>query len=85
MIGSIGDAAQFEEFCVKHFVADSNERTRLLLRLEQAMEQIDGHLYEMRRTLRRHHDLRGDEFPGVDDILAQFNCSPDISEQLYKQ
>ena len=80
-----GDAAQFEEFCVKHFVADSNERTRLLLRLEQAMEQIDGHLYEMRRTLRRHHDLRGDEFPGVDDILAQFNCSPDISEQLYKQ
>ena len=80
-----GDAKAFEEFCTKHFVADPAERTRLLARLERALEQIDGHLYEMRRTLRRHHDLRGDEFPGVDDILAQFDPSPDLSEQLYKQ
>ena len=80
-----GDANAFEEFCARHFVADSGERTRLLARLERALEQIDGHLYEMRRTLRRHHDLRGDEFPGVDDILAQFDPSPDLSEQLYKQ
>ncbi len=80
-----GDATAFEEFCAKHFVADPGERARLLARLERALEQIDGHLYEMRRTLRRHHDLRGDEFPGVDDILAQFDPSPDLSEQLYKQ
>ncbi|MEI7879167.1 MAG: hypothetical protein WCI96_14775, partial [Planctomycetota bacterium] len=80
-----GDAAAFEDFCTKHFVSDAAERTRLLARLESALEQIDGHLYEMRRTLRRHHDLRGDEFPGVDDILAQFDPSPDLSEQMYKQ
>ena len=80
-----GDAAAFTEFCTKHFVSNAAERTRLLARLETALEQIDGHLYEMRRTLRRHHDLRGDEFPGVDDILAQFDPSPDLSEQLYKQ
>ena len=80
-----GDAKAFEDFCLRHFVGDAAERTRLLARLETALEQIDGHLYEMRRTLRRHHDLRGDEFPGVDDILAQFDPSPDLSEQLYKQ
>jgi len=80
-----GDAAAFAEFCTKHFVSDAAERTRLLARLEKALEQIDGHLYEMRRTLRRNHDLRGDEFPGVDDILAQFDPSPDLSEQMYKQ
>ena len=80
-----GDAAAFEAFCTKHFVSDAAERTRLLARLEGALEQIDGHLYEMRRTLRRHHDLRGDEFAGVDDILAQFDPSPDLSEQMYKQ
>jgi hypothetical protein len=80
-----GDAAAFEAFCTKYFVSDAAERTRLLARLEGALEQIDGHLYEMRRTLRRHHDLRGDEFAGVDDILAQFDPSPDLSEQLYKQ
>jgi hypothetical protein len=80
-----GDAKAFEEFCTKHFVSDPAQRVRLLGRLEKALEQIDGHLYEMRRTLRRHHDLRGDEFPGVDDILAQFDPSPDLTEQLYKQ
>jgi hypothetical protein len=80
-----GDAAAFESFCAKHFVADPAERTRLLARVEGALEQITGHLYEMRRTLRRHHDLRGDEFDGVDDILAQFDPSPDLSEQLYRQ
>ena len=80
-----GDAEAFVAFCTAHFVADPAERTRLLERLEGAIEQIDGHLYEMRRTLRRHHDLRGDEFPGVDDILAQFDPAPDLSEQLYRQ
>ncbi|MEY3025501.1 MAG: hypothetical protein RLZZ238_398 [Planctomycetota bacterium] len=80
-----GDAAAFEGFCTGQFVSDPAERTRLLARLEKALEQINGHLYEMRRTLRRHHDLRGDEFPGVDDILAQFDPSPDLSEQLYRQ
>jgi hypothetical protein len=80
-----GDAAAFEEFCTKHFVADPAERSRLLARLEGALEQISGHLYEMRRTLRRHHDLRGDEFEGVDDLLAQFDPAPDLSEQLYRQ
>ena len=80
-----GDAAAFEAFCTKHFVAAPAERTRLLARIEGALEQITGHLYEMRRTLRRHNDLRGDEFEGVDDILAQFDPSPDLSEQLYRQ
>ncbi len=80
-----GDEDAFEAFCVGHFVPECRERTRLLVRLERAMEQIGGHLYEMRRTLRRHHDLRGDEFPGVDDLLAQFDPAPDLSEQLYKQ
>jgi len=80
-----GDAAAFERFCTTHFVADAAERKRLLDRLEMALEQIEGHLYEMRRTLRRHRDLRGDEFPGVDDILATFDPAPDLSEQLYRQ
>lgn len=33
-----GDAAAFEAFCTKHFVADPAERSRLLARLEGALE-----------------------------------------------
>ena len=82
---SDGDGASFTAFCLKHFVHDSAERTRLLLRLETALEQVSGHLYEMRRSLRRWSDLRGDEFPSVDDLLATFDPAPDLSEQLYRQ
>ncbi|NBP52587.1 MAG: hypothetical protein EBU70_15645, partial [Actinobacteria bacterium] len=80
-----GTPEEFETFCTRFLVVEPSERQRLLARIETAIEQVDGHLYEMRRMLRRHHDLRGDEFPGVDEILAQFDPAPDLSEQVYRQ
>ena len=82
---SDGDAAAYRAFCAQHFVASTADRARLLARLETALEQIGGHLYEMRRTLRRWSDLAGDEFAGVDEVLAQFDPAPDLSDQLYRQ
>ena len=80
-----GDAVAFTDFCARHFVADANDRVRLLERLELAMQQVGGHLYEMRRSLRRWNDLAGDEFPGVDEALAAFDPAPDLADQLYRQ
>ncbi|MFO0962394.1 MAG: hypothetical protein U0625_05745 [Phycisphaerales bacterium] len=80
-----GGPEAFLALCTRHFVADESTRTRLLDRLEDAVEQIRGHLYEMRRRLRRWSDLAGEEFPGVDDVLAQFDPAPDLSDQLYRQ
>ncbi len=82
---SDGDAAAFGAFCEQHFVADPGERRRLLDRFETALEQVGGHLHEMRRTLRRWSDLRGDDFPGVDDLFAKFDPAPDLSDQFYRQ
>ena len=72
-------------FCAERFVADGPDLDRLLARLEGALEQVNGHLYEMHRTLRRHSDLAGDDFPVVDDILATFDPAPDLSDQFYRQ
>jgi hypothetical protein len=80
-----GDADAFVAFCRDHFVADGAARTRLLDRLEQAMETVSGHLYEIRRDLRWWTDVRTDSFPGVDDVLARFDPAPDLSDQLYRQ
>ncbi|MDA1105227.1 MAG: hypothetical protein O2855_01370 [Planctomycetota bacterium] len=73
------------DFIVSHFVPEGGDLERLRQRLETALEQISGHLYEMRRTLRRWSDLRGDDMPGIDDILAMFDPAPDLSEQVYQQ
>jgi len=80
-----GTPAQFQSFCGTRFVAAGSDLNRLVERLESALEQVYGHLYEMRRTLRRHSDLAGDEFAGVDDMLATFDPAPDLAEQMYRQ
>ncbi|MFW5652527.1 MAG: hypothetical protein ACOC0P_00655 [Planctomycetota bacterium] len=80
-----GDEQAFVEFCTENFVADQSERQRLLDRFESGMGWVSGHLYEMRRHLRRWSDLRGDEFPGIDDVFAKFDPAPDLSEQFFRQ
>lgn len=82
---SDGDAAAFKAFCEKHFVAEPKDLARLRDRFETALEQVGGHLHEVRRNLRRWSDVRGDEFPGVDDLFAKFDPAPDLSDQLYRQ
>jgi hypothetical protein len=82
---SDGDSATFKKFCEESFVKSDEDRTRLLNRYESAMGSIGGHLYEITRHLRRWTDLRGDEMPSVDNVMAMFDPCPDLSDQFYKQ
>ena len=80
-----GDDDAFEQFCREHFAATDEDLRRLLDRLETALEQVRGHLYEMRRNLRRWNDLVGDSLPKTDALLATFDPAPDLAEQSYAQ
>ena len=80
-----GDASEFRTFCLEHYAAPGEDRERLLDRLESASEQVRGHLYEMRRNLRRWNDLVGESLPKVDALLATFDPAPDLVEQFYAQ
>ncbi|MCP4497371.1 MAG: hypothetical protein GY885_09885 [Phycisphaeraceae bacterium] len=80
-----GDHDAFERFCQEHFAATDEDLGRLLDRLETALEQVRGHLYEMRRNLRRWNDLVGDSLPKTDALLATFDPAPDLAEQSYAQ
>ena len=79
-----GDEQAMATFCKDHWVP-AEDRHRLRDRLETALEQIHGHLYEARRVLRKWTDTRGDDLPQSDDLLAQFDPAADLSEQLWKQ
>ena len=80
-----GDGEAFQSFCEEHFVSTEEEKSRLLDRFESAMGSIGGHLYEIRRHLRKWTDLRGDEMPSFDNTAAMFDPCPDLSDQFYKQ
>jgi len=82
---SDGDGETFKTFCEEKFVTSDEDRTRLLERYESAMGAIGGHLYEIGRHLRRWTDLRGDEMPAIDNVMAMFDPCPDLSDQFYKQ
>jgi len=80
-----GDGVAFQSFCESNFVDSDEDKDRLLDRFESAMGSIGGHLYEIRRHLRRWTDLRGDEMPAFDNTMAMFDPCPDLSDQFYKQ
>ncbi|MCH2134115.1 MAG: hypothetical protein MK116_10235 [Phycisphaerales bacterium] len=80
-----GDAQALAAFCREHFIKNPDDLDRLLDRLETALCTTTGHLHEIRRDLRRWTDLRGDDMPGTDDILATFDPAPDLSEQYFAQ
>jgi HAMP domain-containing protein len=80
-----GDEAALADFCREYYVADVKEHTRLVDRFETMLQTVQGHLYEIQRTNRRWADLRGDEFPPIDDLMAKFDPAPDLSDQFYRQ
>ena len=80
-----GDGDAFQSFCTENFVSTDEDRARLLDRFESTLGSIGGHLYEIRRHLRRWTDLRGDEMPAFDNTVAMFDPCPDLSDQFYKQ
>jgi len=80
-----GDDQALAAFCEARYVAGPEDRRRLLDRFETLLEVTGGHLYEVRRTLRRWTDLGGDDLPAFDDLAALFDPAPDLVEQWYAQ
>jgi hypothetical protein len=79
-----GDAEQFTAFCTEHFVADEDELERIFLRLQEAMEQIDGHLHEVRRELTRPLDLDTGELGPADRLLGELDLAAHVTDDLFE-
>jgi len=66
-----GDAEAYFRFCVENFSSDPVVQTRIFERLEASLEQIDGHLHEVRRTLTTPLDLDTGPVHTIDRMLAR--------------
>ncbi|HEX8826020.1 MAG TPA: hypothetical protein VF794_39305, partial [Archangium sp.] len=76
-----GDLAAFAR---EYFIADEKQLEATLARLETAFEQLDGHLNEISRELRRPTDLDLGPLLPVDPLLAAFDPSAHATEDLFK-
>jgi hypothetical protein len=79
-----GDAEAFAAFCEAHFLADSEALAATFRRMEEILEQIEGHLHEVRRALTAPIDLDAGPLLAVDRLLVELDLSAHVGEDLFR-
>jgi hypothetical protein len=71
-------------FAQEHFIADQKTLDETLARLEANFEQLDGHLLEIGRELRRPSDLDIGPILKVDTIFAGYDPGAHVAEDFFR-
>ncbi len=80
-----GAAADFATFCDASFLAGPEELATTFHRLEEVLEQIDGHLHEVRRELTWPIDVdTGRPLGTADRLLADLDLAAHVDEDLFR-
>ena len=79
-----GDAAAFTTFCVDNFLADEAAIAESFGRLEAVLEQVDGHLLEVRRMLLTPQDLDSGPVSKLDTSLGDLDLSSHVDDDLFR-
>jgi hypothetical protein len=79
-----GDEKAFATFCEEQFLTDPSELDRAFARLEQALEQIDGQLHEVRRMVTTPLDLDTGPVSPLDRLLGDLDLASHVDEDLFR-
>lgn len=79
-----GDSGAFAGFCESHFVADPAALAAAFGRLERVLEQVDGHLHEVRRELTWPIDVDTGPLTAADRLLADLDLAAHVDEDLFR-
>ena len=79
-----GDYAALAAFCEANFLADPGDLAATFHRLEGVMEQVDGHLHEVRRELTTPLELDTGPITTVDRLLADLDLAAHVEEDLFR-
>lgn len=78
-----GDAAAFAGMARTHFLGDPARRDALFERMQRVLESVDGHLFEVVRDLREHSDLDRGEILPFDEVMAGWDPSAHVLDDLF--
>ncbi len=79
-----GDATAYGRFCTEQFLTQDEDLAATALRLEQVMEQVDGHLHEVRREVTTPLDLDTGEVRPLDRLFGELDLAAHVDEDLFK-
>lgn len=80
---SDGDGVAFAEMARTYFLADPAGRDALFNRMQKVLESVDGHLLEVTRDLREHSDLDRGEILAFDEVMAGWDPSAHVLDDLF--
>ena len=78
-----GNSEAFATFCEANFLADETKLKEAFERLERVMEQVDGHLHEIRRELTTPLDLDTGPLSALDQLLSNVDFEAHVDEDLF--
>ncbi len=78
-----GDGEEMAAFCEESFLADPAEIAATFAQLEQRMEQIDGHVLEIRREVMTPLDTDTGPLSALDRRLGDLDLGAHIEEDLF--
>ncbi len=70
-------------FCAEQFAAEPRDVDALFARLQAQLEQIDGHIVELGRSLRWDVEVETGPMLSVDPLLAAFDPGAHVVEDLF--
>jgi len=79
-----GSQEEFTEFCLNHFISDSEHLDRTFERFEQNLMLIGGYLMEMRRDLMLPLHLDTGPILPVDHLFGQFSPAVHSADDMFK-
>jgi hypothetical protein len=81
---SDGDAEAFAEVARTHFLSDPAKLDAFFSRMERVLESVGGHMLEVVRDLREHSDLDRGEILPFDDVMAGWDPSAHVADDLFE-
>jgi hypothetical protein len=79
-----GATADFAAFCEASFITDPETLAATFRRLEGVLEQVDGHLHEVRRELTWPIDVDTGPLTAADRLLANLDLAAHVDEDLFR-
>lgn len=79
-----GAAEAFENFVRSNFAGTQPALDTMFMRFEYLMEQLDGHMLEVIRELRQQSDLDFGPLQPYDEILAGYDPSAHVTDDLFQ-
>jgi hypothetical protein len=79
-----GDAAAFQGFVGDNFMAKQEDLDATFARFEFAYEQLDGHMLEIGREIRKQTELDLGPILPIDEVLAGYDPSAHMNDDFFE-